>query len=373
MTRRIWVDLNEAKALLKAKRSEAGTANGRQRRVIALVLQHSPSHSLNASEWQVLSMDHGLPRPTKCFACGRSVVNVARIAVRGRAEREIHLGLDCFDILERELMGLKPLDSVQRGSTQGFKRSIRLHYSALPGVVEEMSKPGASWGAWLLAEGKQRRAALPKLVLSGILQLDKTGIIANTTMFDACREYVNNHRIFDARVVLGPEYAKYGIASGMTPMTIAQAIALRSRSAPPPQGGATNSKRDEGPPPRQRDEMRRYRSLALSGHQLTGGGEHIRPFERRSNGGKKRLSCSWCGTGLSPEDWHNCSPMRGHVRCALGFLRGEECVSELSDAALKELALGVSDEELARVHEHAVSVASKRTRDDSARRMGFTS
>ncbi len=215
-------------------------------KVLRLIRLLSPTKKINKTEWRWLSEEYDLPRPTNCSACGHLISNVVRIAAKSDVKRQLHLGTDCFALLEAEWGG-EPLSrgartsSVLRSMRSRFTARLNDLYASHPFVHEK--RGDGSWSHWLLVQSELPSRPMPPDVRAGVAQLKRHRFILDDRLLQACVEFHNRHRKFDARVVLGKDFRRH-VASSLTRLTIEEALALRARAQerldrerklPPPQ------------------------------------------------------------------------------------------------------------------------------------------
>ena len=90
---------------------------------------------------------------------------------------------------------------------------------------------GHSWSSCLQKEVPSSATELSSSLRSGVEQLRAIGLISEDNWLDACVEYHNQHRLFDASVLLGSDWPRH-VGSSSTPLTIARALALTANPSP---------------------------------------------------------------------------------------------------------------------------------------------
>jgi hypothetical protein len=211
-------------------------------KIVQIIKQHSPTRSFKRAEWRLIRVVENLHPPSHCV-CGKAIRNVVWIQLAKQSRKVLHLGTDCYAMLVKEWGGV-PLDK-SSAANQVLRAqhgaNLRKRYERLPEVVlrgQAGPNCGGSWDHWLMADVSRRDRSPPTDVKAGVQQLLDFGFIGSAKLMDACVEYYNTHRRFDAHAILGRDFKKFGVES-LTQLTIAEAIALLrapspSAALPPP-------------------------------------------------------------------------------------------------------------------------------------------
>lgn len=185
-----------------------------------------------ALEWRFETEVPDLPRPSPCEACRTPILHAVHIKNR-RNGRVLRIGTECFRILKEFQAGQAAEGRDAREMRARFREQLRSAYSHLPGVLDYERR---SWIEWMRVRGAMRNVELSSRVRRGVDALMKDEWIEDQDVLAACVEYYSHNREFDAKLLLGTAYARYGLES-TSRITIARADELKRGTATPASPG----------------------------------------------------------------------------------------------------------------------------------------